>query len=281
MSWTFNSRTLFVCCLGGQILELATPSTEHDTSKTFELVGLPTTEHFLRRKEKPKEEKKPEPTTPQPERLEKDLQRQDSVISSSSAYGDPQPEKQDKEKKEKEKPEEVAHEEPAKPQKPAYPLSILSAVASTTFFFVSMSGKDSGCIFKVTQTAEFADEIPAHVGAACTKLRHSKTKRLFLSGGDDGSVEVRRADSLPSKQWKVLLLCSILQSLIALQANIHDGSATITSLITSFDDSYLLSVGTDGNFFVCQIRNANALDEDGMPTSALYLTYFTQSPSLP
>ncbi len=65
----------------------------------------------------------------------------------------------------------------------------------------------------------------------CTALRFSRSGNFLLCGSNDGSVLVLNSTSR-TPNWRTFL---------------H--SSGVRGIASSFDDSYILSVGEDGNFF--------------------------------
>jgi WD40 repeat protein len=118
------------------------------------------------------------------------------------------------------------------------PLHVLYNIKEDDKFFVTYEGKFSGLLFLCGFSLELSSYLMSNF--AVKSLRYSRTKRLLVSGNYDGSVRIFEVDNKgnPSRFW---------------ESSMH--RALVNGVATSFDDSYLLTVGQDGNFFVYRIND--------------------------
>ena len=92
-------------------------------------------------------------------------------------------------------------------------------------------------------------EIPSHRGP-CRALQFSQGFNYLISGADDGTINVRKNNE---RLEKVFVW------------NLHDGKfGRISKVCSSFDESYIMSAGKDGNLFIYKITNAPVQPEYGM-----------------
>ena len=112
------------------------------------------------------------------------------------------------------------------------------------------------------------DEIASHTNSfgskqgTCQVLAYSHSRRMLLSGGGDGYAMVRCISS--GEGGKALGEAGTGPGLPALapffaNVNLVDPSGsddTVTGVCASFDDKYLLTVGSRGGFFSLRLRYA-------------------------
>jgi WD40 repeat protein len=125
-------------------------------------------------------------------------------------------------------------------------------------FYLTLGGDHAGFLYDCSFEAEFAlAEWPLGVGPRATQeedatppsavsLRYNANKDLIITGSDDGSVSVR---SVSCPHFFARLLN-------------HDGDrGHVISAITSYDDAFLLSAGTDGLLVVSNLRKDTLTQE--------------------
>ncbi|CAK8998816.1 Cilia- and flagella-associated protein 44 (WD repeat-containing protein 52) [Durusdinium trenchii] len=87
---------------------------------------------------------------------------------------------------------------------------------------------------------------------SCTTLEPTWSQNFLINGGSDGSVRIR-----PLKEPQCFV-----------HTRLHDGrNGEITRACTSFDDTFLLSAGTDGVLFVSRV-NPNGVQQTCATTSS-------------
>ncbi|PRP84994.1 hypothetical protein PROFUN_07282 [Planoprotostelium fungivorum] len=266
MSWDVSSQNIIFCTEDGQILHMREPSNcTPASSSSYVLENVKLTQHPFKRK-------KPDPPAPvaqtaQPADGETDPSLEAGVGDSAAAAGidgdyedsaknstrstmmdtasladageagavstEPAVTGESIETEEGaegiEEGEEVIEE--GRPHRVLYK----EGFAMENRYYVTCTGQDSGILFFCSpDTAEPTEELPSH-GGVCRYVQFSHRKNYLLSGGADGSVLIRRSDDLQTP-YKI---------------SMH--SKGITGVVTSFDESYVLSTCSGGNLFVHRI----------------------------
>jgi WD40 repeat protein len=121
-------------------------------------------------------------------------------------------------------------------------------------FFLSFSGRTAGVLFSVNPQQESPEkEIKLAAKIACRAFGYSATSKYLIAGMDNGQVQVRSAADPTTVIWT---------------GHFHDGvTGRVTHVATSFDGCYLLTVGSDANFFVLKLQSEPDQDFGASPFS--------------
>ncbi|XP_076438307.1 cilia- and flagella-associated protein 44-like isoform X2 [Babylonia areolata] len=257
LMWTpekYDKLALMVVCEGGLVVELGVPDVDKmDTSHTFKIPELPTKvftfrsvksrlrhEEELERKRIEEEERKKKEEEERRKRIERGLETE-------SEQGD----------EEEGRPQSAPDD--WKPYIPSEPSPILHAFYDTTdegTFWLSMGEFDAGYLYKCKFRTEeekgqglldVADEPIMSVPVVdsrdvpITTLKFSVSGNQVLYGMEDGSVRVQTLQTPntlaePGPYWRLPM---------------HDAQAgRVRGLALTFEQTQVLSVGEDGNFFL-------------------------------
>ncbi|CAD5123356.1 DgyrCDS11713 [Dimorphilus gyrociliatus] len=265
---SFKKNTLLVCCLEGQVLEVACPEVgNYDTSKTFEISGLKVrTQEFksvksrlrheeeLERRRKEEEEARKKEEEERRIRIERGLEDPDQVDEEAE-----EEKRKAKEEEERKRREEEEAWEPYIPKEPS-PILFGSYGKEEGEFWLSMGDFDAGYLYKYKFMEEDekakidkddlykpiqsipvkeSDDIPL------SSVKIGKTGQQIIIGMENGAVRIytvkdaNLADIDPF--W---------------QLSMHDNTyGQITYIDVSFDGSFLFTVGKDGNFFSYELMD--------------------------
>ncbi|KAK9811670.1 hypothetical protein WJX72_008037 [[Myrmecia] bisecta] len=253
LSWAHDSATVLVGCRNGDIVELAAPPTNIDTSSSF-LQQLPTRFYDFRRPQPPLQ-----PPTP-------------TDIGEAAADADPNSELLSPGAGTA--PASTPHGDDAAAQaltedEGGYPVICLMHVPGSRDgrFYVTLAGAAAGQVYECHIDSEDVLASHASLEAPTSLLKYTASQRFLLSGSADGRVRVMPAaahhSTFPSGRFW--------------EAALHDSqSGAVTGAATSFDDAYLLSVAHDGTFSVQDVLLDGVEAQDGdleaLPSSALDLT---------
>ncbi|KAK7105366.1 cilia- and flagella-associated protein 44-like [Littorina saxatilis] len=255
--WTpekYNKQALMVVCEGGLVVEMGVPDVDKtDTAHTYQIPQLPMRSYQFRsvksklRHEEELERKRIEEAERKKREEEERRKRIERGLETESEQGD-----------EEEHPR-TGKEEEWHPFIPSDPSPILHAVYDLNeegSFWLSMGEFDAGYLYKCKFTeedtkakthADMVDEPVLSVAVADSKDVPISTLKFSVSGGqvlfgmEDGSVRVQ-----------TLLTPHSLANMGAFWClPMHDAqTGRVRALALTYEQTQLMSVGDDGNFFL-------------------------------
>ncbi|XP_056336376.1 cilia- and flagella-associated protein 44 [Danio aesculapii] len=244
---THEMNTLLVLCADGHVVELQSPAADTQTcGNSFQFTTLPTM-HFCFSSIKSRIKRDEALALRQARRAEKQKQREERLRKLKQQN----PDATEEELQEEEEEEEEEELPPLYTPSPPSPL-LCGFYCAAGEFWLSMGGYDSGflyrCQFSKDQSsdpAERRDEplsfIPVQDSELnpITSISFSSSGQLLVCGMEDGSIRVYPAQDLHQGS---------LQAFWAL--GVHDNSSgRVRHVHFSFDDTFVLSAGDDGNIF--------------------------------
>lgn len=258
-----------MCCLEGQVLEVACPEVGYyDTSKTFEITGLRTRTHQfksvksrlrheeeLERRRIEEEEQRKKEEEERRIRIERGLEDPDQV--------DEEAEEEKRKAREEEERKRREEEEAWEPYIPKDPSPILFGSYSKQQegeFWLSMGDFDAGYIYnyKFMDEAEkskvHADDLYKPIKSIpiedsddipLTSVKFSKSGQQIIIGLENGAIRIYTAKDSNFAEISPFW-----------QLSMHDNTyGEITYMDVSFDGTFLFTVGKDGNFFSYQMMD--------------------------
>ncbi|GBG93046.1 hypothetical protein CBR_g58401 [Chara braunii] len=121
-------------------------------------------------------------------------------------------------------------------------------------FYLTLGGRAKGVLYECnTENGNVIATVPLHSASAVSSLRLTRSIRFLLTGYEDGVVRLEYAPWIqPQPELHLWEKC------------LHDGfSGTVNGVATSFDDTFLLSVASDGSFFVHSLTLDGTMQREG------------------
>ena len=259
----FKKSTLLVFCEEGLVVEIDSPEgAKFDTSHTFHITGLPMKQYKFKsiksrlRHEEELERRRIEEAERKRKEEEERRRRIERGLETESEQGD-EPET----KKEK---EEEWH-----PYIPEIPSAILAGYYSEEGkFWLSMGDFDSGYLYeckfmneaeKAGVPEEIHDEPIRYVpvlessDVPIQNITFSANGKQVMFGMDDGAIRIHSLDvefdiATLNHSWML---------------NVHDNNyGHVTNIKLGYDSLHLLSVGSDGNFFMFDVMTQENIDKE-------------------
>ncbi|ETV66073.1 hypothetical protein H257_17344 [Aphanomyces astaci] len=224
LSWRWDSNALLVTCLNGMIGELEMPSMTDGERATYEL-DLPYKTYGFRRVRKLTTDELVALASDPSVDAAKPTSYNPSPVSTAVSFG------------------EV---EVGVGAGPPIVLAALYCCASASCFLVSVGGVHAGAVYKCEWTKPFpVGEFPDDPQGAGQSLTLSHSQKYVLVGNINGKVHLR-ARTVP---------------FAVLTWELHDQGPTGTPCVAmSFDDTFVLSGGSDGQLSVVRVNPAK-IDE--------------------